>query len=843
VQPAVGADGLEILDLVHEAVFVRDLQGRIISWNRAAEELYGCPRAQATGQPVDTLLATEYPGPLAALEKQLFAAGRWDGELVRTAANGAKLTIEARWALRRDAGGAPLHVVETGRDITARKAFEERLRYSEYRYHNLFGAMAASFWELDCSGVTVMLRALKKSGVTDFRAHFDANPAYVREMLRQSRVIDVNDETVKVFGRGNKEELLTNAEPFWTEESAPVFAEAVLQRLAGRPNYAAECKLRRIDGIMFDALLTVAFPPEAVGSDVLVVGIVDITARKKAFAELEASEQRYRYLFHYMPMSLTQLDASRVIPMFKALHQQGVTDLQAYFDEHPDFLLRVTEALVVEEVNDHNARMFGAGDPKEMHGPITRYWQARPDTIRRALAARYRGDEYFQEETQVVKFDGSTIDVLFSTARPAPVQDKSLVGFLDITALKQAHAAVEQSEVRYRNLFHHMPIPLWRTDSTDLIAFLNELRQQGVTDLMAYMRDHPDFAGRAMEKVVIAEVNESAVRVFGARDASELLGSVTKYWKAHPETYERILAARFRGDAVFGEQTQLTTVHGRALEGLFFVAFPPQLSALGVSISAFVDSTERIRAEQMLQQVQAEFAHAARVSMLGELSASIAHEVNQPLAAIATNGEAGLRWLNRAEPNIAEASTLLRRVVTDARRAADIIARVRGMASRGAETRVPVSLHQVIQEALLFLGHEIQSRAVSVMFHPAIALPDVRADRTQMQQVVVNLAVNAMQAMTHASVPRRTLAIRTTLPDPATVRCIIEDSGPGIDGEHLDRLFESFFTTKESGMGLGLPICRSIIEAHGGRVEADNASTYGGARFSFTLPTAAAGQN
>ena len=406
MQPAVGADGLEILDLVHEAVFVRDLQGRIVSWNKAAEELYGCPREKAIGRSVDDLFATEYPAPLPELEKHLIEAGRWEGELVRTADGGAKLTIEARWSVRRDAAGRPLQIIETGRDVTARKAFEERLRYSEYRYYNLFGAMAASFWELDFSAVTVMLRALRKSGVEDFRAHFDANPGYVREMMRQSRVIDVNDETVKLFGRGSKEELLTTVEPFWPEESTHVYAESILQSIAGRPNYSTECKLRRIDGTTFDGLFTAAFPPGALSKGALVVGVIDITARRKAFAQLEASEQRYRYLFHYMPMSLTQLDASNLVTLFKGLRQRGVTDLHAYIDEHPDFLRRATEALMVEEVNDHNARMFGAPSPKDMLGPITRYWQARPDTIRRALEARYRGEEYFQEETQVVKFDG-----------------------------------------------------------------------------------------------------------------------------------------------------------------------------------------------------------------------------------------------------------------------------------------------------------------------------------------------------------------------------------------------------------------------------------------------------
>ncbi len=203
--------------------------------------------------------------------------------------------------------------------------------------------------------------------------------------------------------------------------------------------------------------------------------------------------------------------------------------------------------------------------------------------------------------------------------------------------------------------------------------------------------------------------------------------------------------------------------------------------------------------------------------MLGELTASIAHEVNQPLAAIAANGEAGLRWLSRPEPDVVEVRELTKRIVADARRAADVISRIRGMAVRRAPEHASLAIDEVIREVLLFLRHEVQSRGVTITYHPARSVPPVRADRTQLQQVIVNLAVNAMQAMANASDGSRNIIIRTATPDDATMVCSIEDNGPGIDAVGLARLFDSFFTTKEGGMGMGLPICRSIIEAHGGR--------------------------
>jgi C4-dicarboxylate-specific signal transduction histidine kinase len=323
--------------------------------------------------------------------------------------------------------------------------------------------------------------------------------------------------------------------------------------------------------------------------------------------------------------------------------------------------------------------------------------------------------------------------------------------------------------------------------------------------------------------------------MFGAQDRSELLGPVTWVWRESPGTFRRILESRYCGEELFQETTKLPTLDGRIIDVLFTVARPRMADDLGIALISLVDLTERIHAQEMLQRLQADFAHAARISMLGELTASIAHELNQPLAAIATNGEAGLRWLDRAVPNVAEVRESNTRIIADARRAADIVGRVRAMAVRQAPEHTLASLDELIDGALVFLHHEIQSRGVTVSRHLAPGLPKVLADRVQFQQVIVNLVVNAIQAMEHAGSTERRITIRTAMPHGVTLRCAVEDSGPGIVAEHFDRLFDSFFTTKQDGMGMGLPICRSIIEAHGGRIAADNGSAHGGARFFFTL--------
>jgi PAS domain S-box-containing protein len=253
-------------------------------------------------------------------------------------------------------------------------------------------------------------------------------------------------------------------------------------------------------------------------------------------------------------------------------------------------------------------------------------------------------------------------------------------------------------------------------------------------------------------------------------------------------------------------------------------------------IGAVQDVTLRRRAEEARDKVRSELAHVSRVVSLGALTASIAHEVNQPLASIITNGETGLRWLARPEPDLEKVQRLTKRIVDDARRAAEIIDRIRTMASRGATKQSVVTLSEIVAESTTFLQHEFQARGVSISLDLAPGLPKVFGNRTQLQQVIVNLAMNAVQALTKSDIASKSIAIRTQQFDAETVCCIVEDSGPGIDAEHLPHLFDSFFTTKETGVGLGLPIVQSIIEAHNGRIRADNNSALGGARFIFDLP-------
>jgi len=408
---------------------------------------------------------------------------------------------------------------------------------------------------------------------------------------------------------------------------------------------------------------------------------------------------------------------------------------------------------------------------------------------------------------------------------------------MDGTSGRFAEEELRNSERRYRHLFEQMPIAMLQLDPHGLAELFKSLREQGVSDLGPYLDRNPDALYRMMDLIVVKDVNDYAVRIFGARDRSELLGQSQAFWKKRPDTFRRAMESRFRGEPSFQQETELTTLDGREIRVLFAAARLAE--GTGQSLVGLIDITDRTRAQEKLAQVQAEFEQAARLAVLGELAASIAHEVNQPLTALKLNSETVLRWLDRPEPDLAQIREKILRMHSDTGRAADIITRIRGMATGQAPRRTPLALDDVITESLLFLRHELQSKGVSVWLDLAPALPAVAGDRTQLQQVVVNLAINAAQAMVESGTVQRQLCIRTMPGDGASVCCMVEDNGPGIDAEHMPRLFDSFFTTKADGMGMGLRISRSIIEAHKGEIRADNESTLGGARFIFVLPASA----
>lgn len=248
-------------------------------------------------------------------------------------------------------------------------------------------------------------------------------------------------------------------------------------------------------------------------------------------------------------------------------------------------------------------------------------------------------------------------------------------------------------------------------------------------------------------------------------------------------------------------------------------------------------TNELKQANEVLRERQTELAHVTRVMTLGELTASVAHEVNQPLAAIVTNANACLRWLGGAQPNFVEARHAVERIIKDSYRASDVISHVRSLVKKAPPRNDLVDLNEVILEVLALAHTEARRNRVALKHELAKNLPRVLGDRVQLQQVILNLIMNGMEAISKTGQGKRELLISSSKDEVNNVIVAVRDSGEGLDPANLERVFDAFFTTKPDGMGMGLAISRTIIESHGGRLWATSNSP-AGAVFQFTLPVA-----
>jgi signal transduction histidine kinase len=257
-----------------------------------------------------------------------------------------------------------------------------------------------------------------------------------------------------------------------------------------------------------------------------------------------------------------------------------------------------------------------------------------------------------------------------------------------------------------------------------------------------------------------------------------------------------------------------------------------QLHIIGEAVANALASAQAEREAARLRQ---HLAHIGRVSAMGELTASLAHELNQPLTAILNNAEVALQHLETAPPDLASLREILTDIVADDKRAAAVIHRLRALVSRGELAHVALDINDVVAEVAQLVRNDVVLRKIPMAVHLAPGLPTIRGDRVQLQQVVLNMVLNGLEAMVEANGRERALALRTTRTGDAAVMVTIEDSGIGIDVDDVERMFEPLYTTKPEGLGMGLAIARTIVQAHGGQLHASN-NAAGGATFGFTLP-------
>jgi PAS domain S-box-containing protein len=360
----------------------------------------------------------------------------------------------------------------------------------------------------------------------------------------------------------------------------------------------------------------------------------------------------------------------------------------------------------------------------------------------------------------------------------------------DSLVRKRSEAALRASEERWRSVFEN---------STFGIALIDP-------DSLRYLTTNAAF--RAMLGYSDPELRElTPIDISLAEDDDRSRGLLSELREGKRENY--VIIKQYRRK------------NGSWMWGEAYVSLIPGTDSKPSIFLGLVDISERRRAEEALQTMQAELAHVQRAAMMGEITASIAHEINQPLAAIVTNANSGLRWLGNKTPDLGEAQDALRRIVSDGHRAGEVITGIRAMFRKGERANAYYDVNVLIRDVLALVNGELKSNKVEAHLELSEGIPKILADRVQLQQVVLNLMVNAIEAMGSMQNGARVLGVNSELRDGQDILITVKDSGPGIDPENRDRIFDRFFTTKSNGMGMGLSICRSIVEAHNGRLWAE----------------------
>jgi PAS domain S-box-containing protein len=516
------------------------------------------------------------------------------------------------------------------------------------------------------------------------------------------------------------------------------------------------------------------------------------------FHRLRESEKRYRHIFESTGVSIWEGDVSRVKAAIDDLRSSGVRDFRAYFAAHPQFVQDAIAMVKVVDVNAVSIKLFAAESKAELLASLDRILVAETcEFFIEQLVAIAEGRTLFEAETVLQTLKGELLTVLCTFTFPTSSAgfDSVLATVMDITDRKQA-------EYLTRQVFEGSP------DGVAVVG--RDYRYQRVNPV--YERNW----GMAADRIVGMHV-------------ADLRGM-----DVFEQTLKSHLDRCFAGEQVtYGEW--LTNARGRVYHVRTHTPLRSPSTEVNAALISARDLTEHMLAVEALQNAQAELAHATRVTTLGELAASIAHEVNQPLAAIVTDANACLNWLATPNPRLDMVREALDAMLKDGHRAADVIHRIRQLATKSVPRKAALDVNDIVRDVIPLVRAALLRHEVSLRLDLASALPPVVADRVQLQQVILNLVMNAIEAMGSVTGRSRELIIRSEPHDRDHVRVTMQDTGVGIDPNTVDKLFGAFFTTKPGGMGMGLSISRSIVEAHGGRLWATSNETHG-ATFGVELP-------
>ena len=731
-----------LLNLTHDSIFVREMNGTIRYWNRAAEQLYGWAKEQAVGRVAHDLLATAFPLSLEQIEGDLMRADRWEGELVHTKNDGSHVVVASRWSLQRDEQGIPVAIMETNNDITERKRAEAEAADREGKIRRLV----------------------------------DANIIGIIIADREGRILEANDAFLRIVGYGRED--LVSGRVHWTELSPPEWRERDVLTQAELNSTGIvqpfEKEYFRRDGSRVPVLVGAALFKE--GGDRLAF-VLDLTERKRTEDRLRRSE--------------AWLSQSESLSRSGTRVYNATTNLYIYW-------------------SDESYRIWGF-DPQQglpsRDAMLRRIHPDDRDRVNEKVQEAVRQKTDLAIEFRILLPDG-TVKYLEVTSRHLFSSEgaflEAVTCTVDVTQRKRAEQALRASEAKFRAAI------------------------DGIAGLVAIMAPSGE----------LESVNSPLTEYFG-RTVEEL-----KNWgtsdAVHPEDLPRVLESyetSLAAGTPFHHELRLRRFDG---EYRWFENRGAPIRDESGRITRWycllTDVEDRTQALSRLQQMQSDFAHMNRVSMMGELAASLSHEIAQPIASARNNARAAQNFLKMQPPDLDEVREALSCVVGDADRAGEIIDRIREQIKKAPPRKECFDLNVAINEVIVLARSVTLRNGVSVQTRLAEGLVSVLGDRVQLQQVLLNLILNAAEAMGAMEEGARELLISTEEGQAGAV-VAVRDSGPGIDPEHLDRVFDAFYTTKPRGTGMGLSICRSIIRAHGGKLWAE-ANEPRGAVFQFTLPGA-----
>ncbi len=648
----------------------------------------------------------------------------------------------------------------------------------EFRRNDEVGLLAQAF-TLMTSRLKETLEGLRRSEANFAEAQRVAHVGYWERDLSTGSLM-WSEETFRIFGMAPRAGMvvsLAEAVERIHPQDRSFWSQAATKALRGEDRYELEYRIVTPSGELRIVHSQGDLTKDASGRPRSMFGTIqDITERKRVEEALRDSEEQWR----------------------------------AVFQNNPTMYFMVAATGTILSVNPFGAEQLGYTVDELIGRPVKDiFYEPDRDAVQRhAAACLEHTGRAMSWELRKIRKDGSMLWVR-ETARAMLIKKRPVILIVceDITERKRAEEAARRSEEELRGVIETVPAMVWTALPDGAVDFINR-RWQEFTGLSLdemsgegwkpEARIHPDdieqYTSKWRASLATGRPFEAEVRVCRASNGEY------RWW--------------------LESAVPLRDEHGNILKWYGFL----------------VDIEDRKRAEEALQKAQADLAHVTRVTTMGALTSSIAHEVNQPLAAVVTNANAALRWLANQPPDIDEVRETLQRIVRDGHRAGEVIGRVRALLKKTPIVVVQVDLNALVEDTIALVNGEVRRHRILLRTELAQDLPSVAGDRVQLQQVILNLVMNGIDAMKKVTSRPRELLIRSSLEPAGDVLVTVQDTGVGLEPESLERVFEAFYTTKAEGLGMGLAICCSIIEAHGGRLWA-GANEPSGAVFQFRLPS------